>query len=206
MNYRELLKNNRIRFLYASLAINFIIGIIKCITAITVLSPLFAISGLYNFTLCSAKVPYFYWNKQVHKWDWKIKQQSERKSMLIMDCIIVVLGILFAVFGFRMLSTGEEVHYSEYSVYLLALCAFIKLGVSIYWIIKLKGSNLPIDFTMKLTNFADALVSIVLTQSALLVMKGVAKSSYYDGIFGILVGITVIIIGIVSIFKASKKS
>ena len=60
------------------------------------------------------------------------------------------------------------------------------------------------ELTMKLTNFSDALVSIVLAQSALLVMKGIEKASYYDGVFGVLVGIAVIIIGIISVFRLVK--
>lgn len=205
MTLKQLFKNNRIRFLYASTTINFVFGIIKCITAITISSMLFSISGLYNFALCIAKIPYLHWNKQTQKWDLKSGDVSDKRKLLLMSSIIIILGVLFATFGFKMFFTGEEVHYSEYSVYAIALCSFVKLGVSIYWIVKLKGSNQPMEYTMKLTNFADAMVSLVLTQSALLVMKGIAKSSYYDGLFGIIVGFSVIIIGIISTVLSQKK-
>lgn len=206
MNSLKFITNSKDRLIYASTVINVLVGIVKCATAITISSELFAISGLYSLTLCMVKIPYLHYNSKKHKWEKKVRKQSAGNTLLVMNAFIIVLGILFLIFGCRMLYTGEEVQYSSYSVYVLALCSFIKLGAGIYWIAKLKGSGQLIDITLKLTNLSDALVSIAITQSALLVMKGVAKSAYYDGLFGILVGVAVTIIGAVSLFSSSKKT
>lgn len=115
-----------------------------------------------------------------------------------MGSTILILGILFVFFSARMLLTREIVAYNYYSVYALAACAFTKLGISINGVISNRKNN-PIDFTMKLTNFADALVSIALTQSALLTMQNIENATSYDGVFGLIIGSVVIIIGCISL-------
>lgn len=204
MNYQELLNNNKIRFLYVSLAMNAATGVIKLMTAGAAGSVLFALSGIYNFALCMARAPYIRWNRQSRRWNLSFRQRSEKRALWLMSAVIVLLGVLFAAFGLKMLLTGEEVRYSKFNVLVLALCAFVKLGCCIVWIAKRDWGRGPMDFALKLTNLSDALVSLVLTQSALLVLMHVVRSSYYDGLFGIGAGVVVVVIGLVSL-KSSEK-
>lgn len=202
MKISQIMKEHSYRIPYVTSSINIISGIVKIIAAISVSSELFAISGLYNFALCISKIPYIHWKRKNKINNFTICQTSVIQSLIIMSSTILILGFLFIFFSAKMLLSGESVSYNYYSVYALAACAFTKLGMSIYWIIVLNRKSNPIDFTMKLTNFADALVSMVLTQSALLTMKHIEKSAYYDGIFGLIIGSSVLIIGCISLISS----
>jgi len=199
MRISQIIKEHSHRIPYVTSSTNIISGIVKIIAAISVSSELLAISGLYNFALCISKIPYIRWKRENKNYNFTIYQTSHIQSLIIMSSTILILGILFIFFSVKMLLIGENITYNDYSVYALAACSFTKLGMSIYWIIILKRKNNPIDFTMKLTNFADALVSIALTQSAMLTMQHVEKAAYYDGVFGLIIGITVLIIGCISL-------
>lgn len=201
----EFCNNKRVEILYATAALNIACGAFKCFTAFHTASVLIGISGLYNFALCIAKIPYIHWNKKQRKWNIEETiELNERKSICRMSIIIILLGALFIFFGSRMFTSGEVVQYKFYSVYGMLICAVIKLPTSIYSLIVFKRKKNPVDFTLKLANFSDALVSVVLAQSAYFVLKGIAKAAYYDGLFGIIVDTIVMIIGSISLFFTLK--
>ena len=108
---------------------------------------------------------------------------------------------------------GTNTTMHEYLTYLVALVAFWSIGSAIYGIIKYKRNYSPILKAVKLTNFANALTSIMLTQIVLL--DTYAISDYYNsnlmnGLTGMVIGIIIIIlglymiIGINNVYKVEK--
>ena len=63
---------------------------------------------------------------------------------------------------------GTNTNMHEYLTYLVALSAFWSIGWAIYGMIKYKRKDSPILKGVKITNFCNALTSIVLTQVVLL--------------------------------------
>ena len=70
----------------------------------------------------------------------------------------------------------------EYLTYLVALNAFWSISWAIYGMIKYKKKSSPILKAIKLTNFANALTSMVLTQVVLL--DTYANNNYLSNING----------------------
>ena len=91
--------------------------------------------------------------------------------------------------------TNTTMH--EYLTYLVALSAFWSIGWSIYGMIKYKRKSSQILKAVKITNFANALTSIVLTQVVLLD----TYASEYDltqvnGYTGMFVSMVIVVMGL----------
>ena len=184
MKIINFIKGQKYPFLYASTAVNLLSGLLKLSVAYISFSPLIALSGLYNLTLCVAKVRFFKFNPKTHKWG----RASQRESMRILSFLILILGILFTALGVRLFFKGEQIQYSPYTVIVMIICAIWKTGASVIWLIGKEKAG-GIDFIMRLLNISDALISIALTANAL--FKGV-----HSDIFGTAVGGTVIFFGV----------
>jgi len=101
---------------------------------------------------------------------------------------------------------GTNTTMHEYLTYLVAFSAFWSIGWSIYGMIKYKKNDTPILKAVKMTNFANALTSIVLTQVVLLD----TYASKYDlanvnGCTGMAVSIVIMIMGLYMVINIQKN-
>ena len=92
----------------------------------------------------------------------------------------------------------------EYITYLVALIAFTSIGSAIYGMIKYKKNQEPIIKGIKITNFANALTSIVLTQVVLLDTFANEYDSTLNGYTGMGVSLTIIGLGLYMIISTKK--
>ena len=94
-----------------------------------------------------------------------------------------------------------------YMTYLVALIAFWSVGSAIYGMIRYKRNDTPILKAVKLTNFANAFTSIMLTQIVLLDTYAVEEaynSNLMNGLTGMGIGIIIIILGLYMIVGINK--
>lgn len=99
---------------------------------------------------------------------------------------------------------GTNTNMHEYITYLVALIAFYSIGTAIYGIVKYKRSTEPIVKGIKITNFASALTSIVLTQVVLLDTFSKNYDSRINGYTGIGVSFIIILLGLYMILGMNK--
>ena len=100
---------------------------------------------------------------------------------------------------------GTNTTMHEYLTYLVALNAFWSISWAIHGMIKYKRKDNPILKAVKITNFANALTSIVLTQVVLL--DTYAKEydlSQVNGYTGMTVSIAIILMGLYMIINIRK--
>ena len=98
-----------------------------------------------------------------------------------------------------------DIHLWWYHLFLLG---FLCIRYSaIYGIVKYKRSHAPIIKAVKLTNFANALTSIMLTQIVLLdnyADTSIYNSNLMNGLTGMAIGVAVIILGLYMIIGINK--
>lgn len=90
------------------------------------------------------------------------------KNYLNNGVLLILLGIMYFFVSVYMYYKGTNTNMHEYLTYLVALSAFWSIGWAIYGMIKYKRKDSPILKGVKITNFCNALTSIVLTQVVLL--------------------------------------
>ena len=189
-------KDQLIFFLVCSTISNFFVGIIKFIFSLTIPSLWFFINAGFSFVLAICR---FLTIKKYNKIK-KIKDKhtiikEEYKSYLQNGIMLILLGIMYFFVSSYMYYKGTNTNMHEYITYLVALIAFTSIGTAIYGMIKYKRNKEPIIKGIKITNFANALTSMVLTQVVLLDTYANEYDSTLNGYTGM--GVSLIIIGLV---------
>lgn len=201
-------KDQLIFFLVCSTISNFFIGIIKFIFSLTIPSLWFFINAGFSFVLAICRfLTIKKYNKIKKIKDKHIIIKEEYKSYLQNGVMLILLGIMYFFVSSYMYYKGTNTNMHEYITYLVALIAFTSIGTAIYGMIKYKRNQEPIIKGIKITNFANALTSIVLTQVVLLDTYAKGYDSTLNGYTGM--GVSLIIIGlglymIISIKKDNK--
>jgi divalent metal cation (Fe/Co/Zn/Cd) transporter len=198
----------RIDYIGFSFLKNLATGIGKLFIGLSSSSALIILNGIYNLILCFFKFISISTGKMIDKR--VIKQtkinlkQYDFLLHFMMGVSVVIMGIILFVSSMHTYQSGEMLRYNSYSVYMLALGTFIKLGFSIYGTVTFRNNKEELIFSTKLTNFADALFSLVLTACAIFTMKNTENASFYSAAFGIFASNVIFVIGvwlIVHIFK-----
>ena len=119
----------------------------------------------------------------------------------------MIFGIMYIFVNVYIYYKGTNTTMHEYLTYLVALVSFWSIGSAIYGMVKYKRNHTPIIKAVKLTNFANALTSIMLTQIVLLdtyANTEAYNSNLMNGLTGISIGIVIIILGLYMIVGINK--
>ena len=206
---KKLKKEDRIMFFLIFTTIgNIFMAIVKFVLSLILPSLWFFINAIFMIILSFAR--FFsirdYSNTKLMQ-DKKEIQKIGYKNYLNNGVLLVVLGIMYFFINVYIYYKGTNTTMHEYLTYLVALVAFWSIGSAIYGMIKYKRNHTPILKAVKLTNFANALTSIMLTQIVLLdtyAKTEVYNSNLMNGLTGICVGIIIIILGLYMIVGINK--
>ena len=205
----ELTKEERVIFFLIFKTIgNIFIAVVKFILSLTLPSLWFFINALFMIILSFAR---FFSIRDYSKI--RLMQDKEEiqkigyKNYLNNGILLIVLGIMYFFVNVYIYYKGTNTTMHEYLTYLVALVAFWSIGSAIYGIVKYKREHTPILKAVKLTNFANALTSIMLTQIVLLdtyANTNVYNSNLMNGLTGMSIGIVIIILGLYMIVGINK--
>ena len=208
-HFKQLKKEDRVIFFLIFTTIgNIFIALLKFVLSLTLPSLWFFINSIFMIILSFAR---FFSIKDYSKT--KLIQDKEEiqkigyRNYLNNGILLIVLGIMYFFVNVYIYYKGTNTTMHEYLTYLVALFAFWSIGSAIYGMIKYKRNHTPILKAVKLTNFANALTSIMLTQIVLLdtyANTKVYNSNLMNGITGMGIGIVIIILGLYMIIGINK--
>ncbi|MBQ7105781.1 MAG: hypothetical protein IJN90_07985 [Bacilli bacterium] len=183
-------------------------AIVKFVLSLTLPSLWFFINAIFMIVLSFAR---FFSIRDYRKTklidDKEEIQKIGYKNYLTNGILLVILGIMYFFVNVYIYYKGTNTTMHEYLTYLVALVAFWSIGSAIYGMVKYKRNHTPILKAVKLTNFANALTSIMLTQIVLLdtyAKTEVYNSNLMNGLTGISMGIVIIILGLYMIVGINK--
>ena len=208
-DFKNLKKEDRIMFFLIITTIgNIFIAIVKFILSLTLPSLWFFINALFMFILSFAR---FFSIRDYGRTRDIINENEVKKlgykNYLNNGILLVILGIMYFFVNVYIYYKGTNTTIHEYLTYLVALVAFWSIGSAIYGIIKYKRNHTPILKAVKLTNFANALTSIMLTQIVLLDTYAdinIYNSNLINGLTGMSIGVVIIILGLYMIIGINK--
>lgn len=209
-NYLEKLKKeDRIIFFLIFTTIgNILMAILKFILSLTLPSLWFFINAVFMIVLSAARFFSIRDYRKIMLIDDNEKiQKIGYKNYLTNGILLVILGIMYFFVNVYVYYKGTNTTMHEYLTYLVALVAFWSIGSAIYGIIKYKRNDTPILKAVKLTNFANALTAIMLTQIVLLdtyASTEAYNSNLMNGLTGISIAIVIIILGLYMIVGINK--
>ena len=207
INIKNLEKNDKTMLLLIFATIgNIIIALVKFVFSITIPSLWFFVNACFLAVLSISR---FFsirnYGKRRNLTDEKIKKKLGYKNYLHNGILLIILGIMYFFVSVYMYYKGTNTTMHEYLTYLVALNAFWSIGWAIYGMAKYKRESSPILKSVKITNFANALTSIVLTQVVLL--DTYAKEydlANVNGYTGMAVSLIIIIMGLYMIINIQK--
>ena len=205
---KKLKKEERIIFFLVFTTIaNIFIALIKFILSLTLPSLWFFINALFMIILSIARfysIKDYKKTKQIN--DEYLIQKIGYNNYLNNGILLIILGIMYFFVNVYIYYKGTNTTMHPYMTYLVALISFWSIGSAIYGIIKYKRNHTPILKAVKLTNFANALTSIMLTQIVLLDTYAPKNynSNLINGISGMSIGIIIIILGLYMIIGINK--
>ena len=190
-------KDRIVFFLFCLTVTNAFMATVKLTLSLTIPSLWFFINAGFSFVLASARFVTIKKYKEIRK----IKNKEERlnaeyKNFMQNGVMLILLGIMYFFVSSYMYYKGTNTVMHEYITYLVALIAFTSIGTAIYGMIKYKRSTEPIIKGIKLTNFANALTSIVLTQVVFLDTFSSGYDSRINGYTGMGVSLIILILGL----------
>ena len=204
---KNLEKNDRtIVLLIFTTSANILLAAVKFIFAITIPSLWFFVNAIFNFILALLR----FFSIKDYK---KIKMSKSVDEKLIIGfknylnngILLILLGISYFMVSVYIYYKGSFTNMHEYLTYLVSFMAFYSIFSAIYGMVKYKKDKTPIISAVKITNFANALTSIVLTQVVLLdTFGGGMNTNIYDGIVGIFVSIIITFLGLYMIIDIKK--
>lgn len=185
---------------------NIIIALTKFIFSITLPSLWFFVNAEFLTVLCISR---FFsirnYGKRRSLTDEKEKINIGYKNYLHNGILLIILGIMYFFVSVYMYYKGTNTTIHEYLTYLVALNAFWQIGWAIYGMAKYKRKSNPILKSIKITNFANAMTSIVLTQVVLLDTYAYEYDlANINGYTGMAVSVVIIIMGLYMIINIQK--
>lgn len=208
-NIKDLKRENKVIFFLIFTTIgNIFIASFKLILSFIMPSLWFFINGIFMIVLSISRI---FSIKDYNKTR-TIKDKDEirrigYKNYESNGVLLIVLGIMYFFVNVYIYYKGTNTNIHPYLTYLVALVAFYSIGSAIYGMIKYKRSETPILKAVKLTNFANALTSFMLTQIVLLdtyAVSSLYNSNLMNGITGMSVGIIIILLGLYMIVGINK--
>ncbi|MBQ8681819.1 MAG: hypothetical protein IJ509_02805 [Bacilli bacterium] len=134
--------------------------------------------------------------------DENLKKELGYKNYLHNGILLIILGVMYFSVSVYMYYKGTNTLMHEYLTYLVALNAFWQVGWSIHGMVKYKRKSSPILKAVKITNFANALTSIVLTQVVLLdTFASEYDLAVVNGYTGMVVSLMIVIMGLYMIIN-----
>lgn len=198
-------KDQLIFFMQITVIFNFIVAITKFFLSIFIPSLWFGVNAGFGFVLVVSKFLTIRKYRKIKMLQNEyIKKKEEYKIYLQNGILLILLGIMYFFVSSYMYFNGTNTNMHEYITYLVALMAFYSIGTAIYGIVKYKRSTEPIVKGIKITNFANALTSIVLTQVVLLDTFSENYDSRINGYMGIGVSFIIILLGLYMILGMNK--
>ena len=198
-------KDRLIFYLLCSMIGNVIIAIIKFILSLSIPSFWFFVNSGFSFVLgmCRLLTVKSYKKIKTLK-DKEERIKEEYKNYSLNGVMLILLGIVYFFVSSYMYYKGTNTNMHEYITYLVALMAFYGVGSSIYGMIKYKRNEEPVIKGIKITKFASALTSIVLTQVVLLDTYATDYNSSVNGYTGMGVSAIIMVLGLYMVISVKK--
>lgn len=182
-----------------SMTVNFIWAGMKFIFGLVTVSYFFWISALYS--LCVGFAKYTYFKGRANSNDDLNKENEYYARMAI---ILFIASIIYVIYMIRLFFYSYNFKYEMIPSIGIAAVSFAELGVAIFGLVK---SNKKKDLLLsgfKSISLASALISIVLTQVAILSFADAADNSKYNAISGCIFGGLCILITLFMLHKSHK--
>lgn len=195
-------------FLFFTTIINVIMALIKLVFSLTLPSLWFFVNAIFGIILSLARIFSIKDYNKIRKLsDIETQKNIAYKNYINNGILLIFLGIAYFAVSVYMFYKGTNTTMHEYLTYLVALIAFYSIGNAIYGMCKYRKNTNDVLSAVKITSFANALTSIVLTQVVLLdTFNSAMDLRIANGATGMGVSVAIMVLGLFMIINCKKDS
>ncbi len=151
------------------------------------------LNGLYNLGIGGAKLAALKGYRESRKEPDDAHSEGygeeEYRYYYLVGIILLIASIIYMLYCIRMLTGGRSsIQYTIIMGIAIAAVTFTEIGLAIHGIIATRRSRSPVMEALKLTNLAASMISLVLTQTAIMSAVAEGDHTFYFGVTGILFG------------------
>ena len=107
---------------------------------------------------------------------------------------MVAASLLYVAYSLWTIRHPKTVNYGKITAITIATITFTEIGVNVWGVIKYRKYHSPLLHALKIISLGTSLISLVLTQSAILAFADEAQDPSVNGFLGTVTGICVYMI------------
>lgn len=190
----------------STMVANTALGIAQLILSLIKLSLFLGFSGFYNVVLALGKFYALERLLRINSLDPISKNTAEAKAIDRINFCTLICSLIFFCFGIVIAFFYEDpANYDIYTIVFILTTTIFKFFGLIYSIVYAIIIKNGVKNYVKLMSVASFLVTLALTQRALLYYMNIPSPSLYSGIGGIFFSFLALLVGLYMIFKASRQ-
>lgn len=178
---------------------NIVLGLGKIASGLLSLSVFVCVNGLYTLGMVLAR--YCALAGAVRTQEVKKQYSYYRWSGMI----LIAASLLYLIYSAWSYFHPKEVSYHMYIALAIATFTFTEIGVNLYGMIANRKNRTPLLHAIKTINLAASLISLVLTQSAILAFAdGGGHDPSVNALMGLLSGTCAVLLGLYMLWRIGK--
>ncbi|WP_440119324.1 hypothetical protein [Paenibacillus sp. QZ-Y1] len=202
-------KNNRIiYFAKLSVPLNVLIAVGKILLGIFSLSFFLCINAFYNIGIAVAKYYAAKAHEDLNQGHFSPDEISKKQyaAYHFIGNIVLASSMVYIIYCSKLLFVaGNITHYPRYIAFIIAAVTFTEIAISLGGAVMARRNNEPVIEAIKLTNFSSSLISLSLTQTAIMSFSYKGDPTFYNGLSGIIFGALAALIGLYMILRTRTK-
>ncbi len=179
---------------------NFLLGTGKLVVGISSLSVFTCVSALYTYGMVLAKIC------ALKGIDADIKKQYRHYRLT--GIILIIASVLYGIYSARLLWHPRVSHYQMYVGLAIATFTFTEIGLNVRGVIVERHDRTLMTHAIKMVSLASSLISLVLTQTALLSFTHEDVADYdpsvSNGRMGIIMGSASAMLGVYMLIRVRR--
>ena len=177
-----------------------LLGLGKIISGIVSLSVFACMNGCYTLGMALARYCALVGLLQKDK-------DAKRNSYFyyrLSGIVMVAASLLYVAYSLWTIWHPKTVYYGEIIAITIATIAFAEIGMNLRGVLKYRKAKLPVLHCLKTISLGTSLISLVLTQAAILAFADDVQNPSVNGLLGSIMGGVAALLGIYMIWRISK--
>ena len=133
-------------------------------------------------------------------------EQEQYRYCKISANIMIASSVLYVCYSLWAIWNPKTVFYGEILAITIATITFAEIGLNVRGILKYRRVQSPLLHALKTINLGASLISLVLTQSAILAFADEIQNPSVNGLLGVIMGTLAALLGVHVLIRAEKAS
>lgn len=170
-------------------ALSILLGLGKILSGALSLSVFACVNGLYTLGMAAAR--YCALAGAVRAKSLREQYCYYRLSGLVM----IAASLAYVAYSFWSIWHPKAVYYGKILAITIAFITFTEIGLNLWGVLKFRRSRSPLLHALKTISLGTSLISLVLTQAAILAFTNEVQNPSVNGFLGVLMGFAAMLLG-----------